>query len=245
MDVFPRGASCYKGINGCNGVRRFRRSIVCMGFLGLLFSLGLMAAAGNIINFDNASVGQTPPGWTVPGNHGAAPHWEVRRDPSAPTPPYVLAQISSHPREDEFSLAILNSMSVRDGDISVRLKPVSGHEDEGGGLVFRYRDERNYYLVRADSHNGMVTVYKMENGRCTAIRPRGAPASAVGIKHNIQPNAWSILKVSVRGSRFQVYVNHRRLLQADDGTFSGPGKVGLVTVADSTTYFDDFRVYAK
>jgi hypothetical protein len=49
----------------------------------------------------------------------------------------------------------------------------------------------------------------------------------------------------VRGSRFQVYVNHRRILQADDKTFSGPGRLGLWTVADSVTYFDDFRVYPK
>jgi hypothetical protein len=53
------------------------------------------------------------------------------------------------------------------------------------------------------------------------------------------------LKVSVRGRRFQVYVNHRRILQGFDDTFSNSGKVGLWTVGDSVTYFDDFRVYPK
>ena len=216
-----------------------------MGSFGWLFGLGLFASAASIINFDSNSVGKIPPEWTVPAGHGASPRWEIRKDPSAPASPYVLAQVATNPRQDEFSLAILNSMSLRDGDISVRLKPVSGHEDQGGGLVFRYRDERNYYLVRADSHDREVTVYKVENGRCSPIRPRGLPPSTFSVKHNIQPNTWSILKVSVRGTRFQVYVNHRRLLQADDGSFAGPGKVGLVTVADSVTYFNDFRVYAK
>jgi hypothetical protein len=68
---------------------------------------------------------------------------------------------------------------------------------------------------------------------------------ATAVPHDIEPNTWNILKVSVRGSRFQVYVNHRRILQADDKTFSGPGRLGLWTVADSVTYFDDFRVYPK
>jgi hypothetical protein len=40
----------------------------------------------------------------------------------------------------------------------------------------------------------------------------------------------------------QVYVNHRRILQATDSTFTGAGKVGLWTVGDAVTYFDDFRV---
>jgi hypothetical protein len=42
-----------------------------------------------------------------------------------------------------------------------------------------------------------------------------------------------------------VYVNHRRVLVSEDRTFRGAGKVGLWTVADSVTYFDDFRVYPK
>ena len=212
---------------------------------GLLFSFSLLASVTNIINFDNSALGRVPTGWIVPGNHGPVAHWEVRKDPTAPTAPYVLAQVPSSPRDDEFSLAILDSMAVRDGDISVRLKPVGGHEDQGGGLVFRYRDERNYYLVRADSHMGEVTVFKVENGRCTPIRPKGAPPATFAVKHPIQANTWNILKVSVRGTRFQVYVNHRRLLQADDNTFNSAGKVGLATVADSITYFDDFRVYTK
>jgi len=213
--------------------------------LGLWFSIALFGSAGNVINFDRAVVGKMPPEWTAPENHGPGARWEVLRDPSAPTAPYVLAQVAPNPQQDEFSLAILKSMSLRDGDISVRLKAVSGHADEGGGLVFRYRDERNYYLVRANSHEGEIAVYKVENGRCTPIRPRGVAAPTTSVKHNLQPNTWNILKVSVRGTRFQVYVNHRRLLQADDNSFSGPGKVGLVTVADSVTYFDDFRVYPK
>jgi hypothetical protein len=42
-----------------------------------------------------------------------------------------------------------------------------------------------------------------------------------------------------------VYVNHRRLFQAQDSTYTGPGKVGLSTGADSVTYFNDFRIYPK
>ena len=66
-----------------------------------------------------------------------------------------------------------------------------------------------------------------------------------GVHHEFPANEWSILKVTVRGNRFQVYMDHRRVLQVTDSTFTGPGKVGLWTVADSVTYFDDFRVNPK
>ncbi len=216
-----------------------------MAALSWLVSFGLIASPGNVINFDNQPVGKTPSGWTIAmTNQGAAPRWEIRKDTTAPTQPYVLAQVSSDPRSDRYPLAILNSPPVRDADISVRLKPVSGHE-QIGGLIFRYRDEKNYYMVRADARADGVSVYRIENGRCLPILPRGMPPSEFSVKHDIRPNTWNILKVSVRGSRFQVYVNHRRLLEADDTALSEPGRVGLSTVADSITYFDDFRVYPK
>jgi hypothetical protein len=226
--------------------KRQPRHVSRMSALGWLFSFGLIASTANIITFDHDSLGKTPPGWTVAmTNQGAAPHWEVLVDRSAPRPPYVFAQVSVDPRQDRFPLAILNRFSMRDGDISVRLKPVSGREKQAGGLVFRYRDQKNYYLVSANAREDDVVLYKVENGRPIPILPRGVPASEFAVKHDIQPNSWQILKVSMRGNRFQVYVNHRRIFQAEDSTFAGPGKVGLGTVADSITYFDDFRVYPK
>jgi len=158
----------------------------------------------------------------------------------------VFAQLSADSRQDRVPLAIFDGASVRDGDISVRFKPLSGHEEQSGGLVFRYRDERNYYLVRANAREDDVMVWKVENGRSSPLTPRGGiKATQYAVKRDIQPDAWHILKVSFRGNRFQVYVNHRRVLQTEDSTFVGPGKVGLSTAGDSITYFDDFRVYPK
>ena len=217
-----------------------------MSAFGWLISFSLIASSANVIHFDRDSLGKTPQGWTVPiTNHGSMPRWEVVRDPSAKTQPYVLAQVASDPHPDRFPLAILDRVSVRDGDVSVRLKPVSGRQDQAGGVVFRYRDEKNYYAVRANAMGDDVALIKVENGRTIPITPRGMSPSNFEVKHDIQPNAWQILKVSFRGSQFQVYVNHHRLFQAQDSTYTGPGKVGLCTVADSVTYFDDFRVYPK
>jgi hypothetical protein len=229
---------CYKGSKGdedyCGKARRcwFVKTAVW------LFSFSLLAPAGKVITFDTCQIGQEPPGWTVADTGpGSAPGWEILKDRTAPTQPYVFAQVSVDAPETRHPLAILNDPSTRDADVSVRLKPVSGRDGLAGGVVWRYRDENNYYLVRASAMENTVAVFKVENGQRIPI--------LAAVKHAFPANAWSILKVSVRGPRFQVFIDHRRVLEGQDRTFAAAGRVGLWTLADSVIYFDDFRVYPK
>jgi hypothetical protein len=202
-----------------------------------LVLFGIVASNGRVINFDTGPLGKTPPEWKSVATRGRSAQWEIRRDGSAPTQPYVLAQVSNDPAPDHVPLAILKTMSLRDGEVSVRIKPVSGQECRGGGIVWRYRDENNYYLARASSIEKNVAVYKVQNGQRIPLLTMA--------RHEIPANDWSILKVAVRGARIQVYLDHRRILQGWDNTYTGFGQVGLCTLGDSVAYFDDFRVYPK
>jgi hypothetical protein len=194
-----------------------------------------MAANSRVVDFDALPVGAMPPGWSVAMAHqGRPPRWEVRKDQTAPTQPYVLAQLSSESEGDRFPLAILDGVILRDGDVSVRIKPVAGRDDQAGGVVWRYRDPLNYYVVRANAADKTVAVFRVQNGQ--------RPVLLASAKHDVAANAWSILKISARGARFQVYVDHRRVLEGQDSAFIGAGGVGLCTVAESEVYFDDFRV---
>src|SRR5262249_37012717 len=145
--------------------------------------------------------------------------------------------VSADAVSDRYPLAIWDGVLLNDGEVSVRIKPISGHDVQAGGIVWRYRDENNYYLARFNALDHNVQVFKVENGRRTPLM--------AGVRHDIPANAWSILKVWVRGNRFQVYMDHRRILQGQDNTFTGSGRVGLWTVGDSVTYFDDFRVLQR
>jgi hypothetical protein len=205
-----------------------------MKALTWLYALSFLSPSGKVFNFDTCQIGQAPPGWTIE-SPGTAAGWQIRRDRTAPTPPYVLAETSADPAR--VPLAILNGLTTRDADVSVRLKPIFGRAGLAGGVVFRYRDQNNYYVARANATENTVSVLKVENGRKIPL--------FTDVKHPIPANSWSILKVSVRGSRFQVFVDHRRVLEGRDGTFSGAGRVGLWAMGDSTVYFDDFRVYPK
>ena len=213
---------------------------------GWLASLGLLGVSTSVFNFDSTAPGGMPSGWvTAMTNAGGPPKWEVIKDTTAPSPPYVFAQISRDGANARFPLAILDKPVLQNGEISVRMKPVSGREDQAGGLVWRYRGPNDYYLVRANALENNVVLYRVDGGQRTPLAPKGASSNTYGVKHAVPPNTWIILKVTFKGPVFNVYFNHRRLFQVEDRGYQGSGKVGLWTKADSVTYFDDFRVAGK
>jgi hypothetical protein len=202
--------------------------------------------AAQMLNFENCVPGTLPPGWTTAMTHkGTPPKWEVVRDKSAPSPPYVFAQVSKDGTAGRFPLAIWNSASLRDGEVGVAFKPVSGAVDQAAGIVWRYQNVGNYYIVRANALENNVVLYKVVSGVRESIAPRGLPSRAYGIKHLIPRGVWSTLRISFKSATFTVFLNGERLFEAEDHTFSGAGKTGLWTKADSVTYFDDFDVRAK
>jgi hypothetical protein len=217
-----------------------------MKVLVWLTTLGLAAAPRQIVTFDTGPNGSAPPGWTVITSHRPPEaKWEIRKDQSAPTPPYVLAPVPASNDANRFPLAVLDTMTLRDGEISVRMRPVSGQTEQAAGLVWRYQDPQNFYLARANVLENNVGVYKVVDGHYYPLTPRGTAPGTRGVHRIIQRNQWSIFKVAVRGQRISVYVNHRRILEADDSTLNSPGKVGLWTRGDTVVYFDDFRAAAR
>lgn len=201
----------------------------------------LTACEVRAVGFDAAAPGHLPAGWAAA--NGDSARWEIIQDETAPSKPYVLAQLSAAP-QGVFSLAILEGEDVADGSVSVRFKPVAGQADRAGGLVWRYRDAGHYYLARASALANNLAVFKVVDGKPALLAPRGKPEPAA-IERRVPSQSWSTLKVKFRGARFQLYFNHRQLLEVEDGTLTGPGKAGLLTQADSVIWFDDFRLERK
>ena len=176
---------------------------------------------------------------------GGAPKWEVLKDDTAPSKPNVLAQTSNDPTDGRFPLAILDKSNFKDGELSVRTKAISGKVDQGAGLVWRYQNPDNYYLVRSNALENNVVLYKVQNGRRSSIAPKGKPAGTYGMNHKVPSKAWNTLRVTVSGSLFTVYFNGEKLYDVEDSTFTNAGKAGLWTKADSVIYFDDFEISPK
>jgi hypothetical protein len=203
-------------------------------------------ASAEAIRFDRSQPGKAPDGWTIAMTHaGGPPQWQVLHDDSGPSPRLVLAQTSRDATAGRFPLAIWEGTSIRNGEVSVAFKPVDGSVDRAAGIVWRFQDQNNYYIVRANALENNVVLYRVENGVRLSIAPKGQPSRAYGVKHEIPSGRWNTLRVEFTEGSFVVFLNTERLFEAEDRTFATPGKVGLWTKADSLTYFDEFTVTEK
>jgi hypothetical protein len=206
----------------------------------MLFQL---AAHSEVIRFDSTAPGNLPAGWSVAMTHaGGAPRWEVVRDDTAPHSPFVLAQLSRDATAGRFPLAVWNGTLIRNGEASVDFKTVDGSIDRAAGIVWRYQDPNNYYIVRANALENNVVLYKVEAGVRQSIAPKGLPSRSYGVKHEIPSGRWNALRVVFKDNVFTVFLNGDHLFDVEDQTFSQPGKTGLWTKADSLTYFANFTV---
>lgn len=215
----------------------------------LFLSAVLLLAAGvfgqTVINFDADEAGKPPKGFsfglTGKGKPGV---WVVQKDPTAPTAPNVLAQTDADPVSYRFPLCVYDAFTAKDVDVSVKYKPVSGREDQAAGIVWRYQDENNYYIVRANANENNVVLYKVQKGARTDL-PLVGKGRTYGMKAQIPSGEWGTLRVVASGNRFEVYSNGAKLFEVEDATFPMAGKVGLWTKADSVTLFDDFSISGK
>ena len=69
----------------------------------------------------------------------------------------------------------MRGVSLRDGFVQVRLRPLGGCEGRAGGVVWRWRDPDNYYVARANALAGNVVAFKVVDGRRADLIP-SAPA---------------------------------------------------------------------
>jgi hypothetical protein len=182
-------------------------------------------------DFEGISVDQPPAGFTF-GRTGSGRlgRWLVKAEKDAPSGVNVLAQTDIDATSYRFPVAVVDSISVQNFRLAVRCKPISGKVDQACGVVFRYRDENNYYVVRANALENNLRLYYVLNGRRQQFGDWNGPVSS---------GTWHELRVSAKGDQFEIYWNGKKVIEARDRTLREPGQIGVWTKADSVTYFDD------
>jgi hypothetical protein len=212
--------------------------IVAAGSLVVLAAVVPVLAQG--IAFESDPVGAPPKAWTLTMTGKGTPRWTVEHDDTAPSKGRVLKQSGAA----AYPLALKDGTSLKDGFVEVKFKPISGSEDRAGGLVWRARDAKNYYVVRANALEDNVVLYKTVKGVRSSVDIVGRKGG-YGVRIAVPANQWHTLRVEFAGSRFKVIFNGQPLFEVEDATFADAGMVGLWTKADSVTAFDAFAYGEK
>jgi hypothetical protein len=184
-------------------------------------------------SFDSDAVGKAPAGVTSYATGGGpAGKWVVTEMSDAPSGKRVVVQTHADPTDTRFPVLIADSGEYADLDVTVSAKAISGKIDQGMGLVFRFRDPKSYYVVRANALENNVRLYRMVDGK----RLQFAGASA-----KVSSGQWHTLRAVAKGDRITCWFDGKQLIDAHDKTYAA-GKVGLWTKADSVIAFDDLKI---
>jgi hypothetical protein len=193
----------------------------------VLTSLITSSAWAETVNFDSAETGKPPAGWTATKTGKGEAKWTIEKDDTAPSKPNVLKQSG----EATYPVCLKNDTSVKNGFVEVKFKPISGKEDQAGGVIWRCMDADNYYIARANALEDNVTIYHTVKGKRTEQKRTDMKVTS---------GEWHTLRVDFSGIHFIVTLDGKKAIEWEDETFSEAGKVGVWTKADSVTLFDDF-----
>jgi hypothetical protein len=111
----------------------------------------------------------------------------VEADPTKPNNGKVLRQSGAA----TFPWCVKADAKVNDGWLEVKFRPISGKEDQAGGVVWRWKDGDNYYVARANALENNVSLYYTARGIRKTLKYVDAPVAS---------GQWHSLRVDFAGT---------------------------------------------
>jgi hypothetical protein len=200
--------------------RKRTLGLVCAGLL-----VGSLQAADGVRRtwtFDDEAPGQIARGFT-----NEVGEWKVVASDKG----QALAQ-SAKSADSVFNVTLVSETHVKDVDLTVRMKAIAGEHDQGGGLVWRAKDAKNYYLARYNPLEDNYRLYKVVDGKRTLLRN----------KDILHTSGWHTLRVTMKGDHIACSYDGKEALEDRDSTFPEAGKIGLWSKADAQSKFDELTL---
>jgi len=169
-------------------------------------------------NFDDDEAGQIAKGFKA-----FVGKWVVAKSDDG----QALAQtaMNSNPT---FNITLVIDTNAKDVDLSVKMKAIDGKIDQGGGLVWRAQDDKNYYLARYNPLEDNYRLYKVISGKRTLLQN-------ADITHS---DGWHTLRITMSGDSITCYYDGKKHLEHNDDALPKAGMIGLWTKADAQSHFD-------
>lgn len=140
--------------------------------------------------------------------------------------PNILNVLTPHSVGDftaETALVFYSGRASNYDDVADKERAIELRRRAGAGIVFRYQDPNNYYIVRTGGENG-IEIGKMVNSQYTTLK--FVPTDR--LENFLMPERSVVLRVVGRGSQIDAYMDNNLIARVQDTTFP-LGQVGLIT----------------
>jgi len=195
----------------------------------LQFNFGDLAASGGLTNFHAEVLGTGHSAdWRILPNEAPSGFAPLPGSSNSLSGGSVLAQVNQDPTDEHFPMYIYDADKYRNFRFSSQFKIVKGFMEQMAGLVFRFQNTSNFYIVRVSAMGKNIKFYKVVDGN------RSVP---IGVGCDVAPGTWHDLAVQCEGNQITIWLDHKLAMPPlGDNTFT-EGKIGFWTKSDSVTYF--------
>ncbi len=214
---------------------------------GFWLALVLPVAGAEIkIDFGDTATNRVPPQFhPVLAGGGRPGEWKVIMDevppllaPLSPQAPVVtrravVAQTSADPADERFPMLIYDGETFKDFNLTTRFKIAGGTVEQMAGVVFRYQNASNCYVLRASALGNNVRFYKVVDG----VR-----SDPIGPVLDVSTNVWHTLAVQCQGNQITCWLDGKLLMPSlQDNSFAA-GKIGFRTKSDAVSYYGETTI---
>jgi hypothetical protein len=177
--------------------------------------------------------GSEPDGCTpVIAGLGGPSMWQVRLERLL-LDGKALVEMSQQAEPNRFPLCIADGPVVKNAEVELTFVLHEGGITRAAGIVWRFVDPEDFYVVEADAAAASVRLVRVVNGERRQI----ASGAATLVAGKVQT-----LHITAIDESFTVSLDGEVLLETHDGMIAGPGRFGLWSKADSRTSFGDLFI---
>lgn len=151
----------------------------------LLIATAMCSAWGEAPAGGANALAPSPTGWQCGSTGGGSPKWTLEKEQLDGQAIEVLKQSGAAP----YPWCVKPDVKMANGFVEVRFKALGGHEDQAGGVIWRWKDDDNYYVARANALENNLSLYYTSGGTRHTLQYMAAP---------VAPNSWPPIAMGTR-----------------------------------------------
>jgi len=163
---------------------------------------------------------------------GAPANWQVRIERLLPDGK-SLVETTREAQDNRFPMCIADAPVAANAVVELEFVAHAGAMERVAGIVLRFADAQDYYVVHASVLQRAVRFTRVINGTRTQLATHDA---------NIASGRTHWLKVSAVDDTFTVWFDNERMFEVRDSQITAPGRFGIWSKSDSFTSYGDLFI---